>query len=123
MARRTRTLARFGLALSCAAALGLGAGCGTGSGVSDSKIVAALDLQQAGHGYRMGGDPFCTVEDLLNDGDQVSQAHDRQERPVSSSPPPTGKSAWWQSARSPPTAPARPSTGCSAWSGSPSEAH
>ena len=38
------------------------AGCGDDAGVSESKIVTALDLQQAGQGYRMGGDPFCTVE-------------------------------------------------------------
>jgi hypothetical protein len=73
-----RTLAHPWLATLLVCAVGLtAAGCGTGGGVSDAKIVAALDLKQAGHGYQMGGDPFCTVQDLLNDGDQVSAANDR----------------------------------------------
>jgi hypothetical protein len=75
MARRTPAFAWLASALAFALGLTV-AGCGDGAGVSDSKIVAALDLQQAGNGYRMGGDPFCAVEDLLNDGDQVSAAND-----------------------------------------------
>jgi hypothetical protein len=79
MARRTRTFAWVGAALTCAAALGLSAaGCSSsGSGISDSKIVAALSLKQTSRGYEMGGDPFCTVTQLLNDGDEVAAADDQ----------------------------------------------
>ncbi len=53
------------------------AGCGgAGGGISDSKLVEALDLKQTDRGYEVGGDPFCAVEELLNDGDEVSQASD-----------------------------------------------
>jgi hypothetical protein len=53
------------------------AGCGSGGGgIPDSKIIVALDLKHTARGYEMGGDPFCTIEDLLNDGDQVSRADD-----------------------------------------------
>ncbi len=77
MARRTPTFAWLGVALACAAALGLSAaGCSTDSGVADSKIIGALDLQHAGRGYEMGGDPFCTIRQLLNDGDEISAAND-----------------------------------------------
>lgn len=62
------------LAALAVAAVGA-AGCG-GAGVSDSRIVDALNLEQTGRGYEMGGDPFCTITDLLNDGDAVSSAHD-----------------------------------------------
>jgi hypothetical protein len=33
-------------------------------------------LKQAGNAYRIGGDPFCTVDDLLNDSGEVDQAGD-----------------------------------------------
>lgn len=69
------TLASLAVALACAAAPGLG-GCGGGGGISDSRIADALDLQRTGGGYQMGGDPFCTVTQLLNDGDEVSSAND-----------------------------------------------
>jgi hypothetical protein len=78
MACRTSALSWLAAALACALGLSI-AGCGEGGSVSDSKIVAALDLQEAGGGYRMGGDPFCTVDELLNDGDQVSAADDRSD--------------------------------------------
>lgn len=69
MARRRPTLALF------VAALTLGAGgCGSGSSTTDSEIVKALDLKQAGQGYEIGGDPFCAVDELLNDGDEVDGA-------------------------------------------------
>jgi hypothetical protein len=78
MARRSRTLASVGCALASAVVLVVSAaGCSTESGVTDSKIVAALDLQRAGGSYEMGGDPFCTVTQLLNDGDEVSEAGDQ----------------------------------------------
>jgi hypothetical protein len=52
------------------------AGCG-GGGNSDSKIINALNLKQSGRGYEMGGDPFCTVQQLLNDSGEVSDVDDR----------------------------------------------
>ncbi len=80
MARRARTLASLLVAVASAVALALaGAGCSAGGGVSDSKIVDALHLKQTARGYEMGGDPFCTVEQLLNDGDEVSAADDGQD--------------------------------------------
>jgi hypothetical protein len=54
------------------------AGCTASESVSDGKIVDALHLKQTGHGYEMGGDPFCTVVQLLNDGDEVEQASDQR---------------------------------------------
>ena len=66
MARRRPTLALLAAALALAAG-----GCGSGSSTPDSEIVNALDLKQAGRGYEIGGDPFCTVDELLNDGDEV----------------------------------------------------
>jgi hypothetical protein len=56
------------------AAIALGAGCGSGSSTPDSEIVRALDLKQAGERYEIGGDPFCTVGELLNDSDEVDGA-------------------------------------------------
>lgn len=56
-------------------ALALAAGgCGAGSSISDSKIVSSLDLKRTDRAYRIGGDPFCTVDELLNDSDEVDQA-------------------------------------------------
>jgi hypothetical protein len=71
-----RTLTALAIAFACAAALGLSTtGCGgAGTGVADSKIVDTLDLQQTDRGYEMGGDPFCTISQLLNDGDEVAAA-------------------------------------------------
>src|SRR5947207_383265 len=63
------------LALALAGVL-LAAGCGTGSQVSDSKLISTLDLKKTARGYEMDGDPFCTIEQLLNDGDEVSAADD-----------------------------------------------
>ena len=81
MARRTRTFAWVGAALACAATLGLSAtGCNSGSGFSDSKIVDVLDLKHTDRGYEMGGDPFCTVTQLLNDGDEVSAANNQPDK-------------------------------------------
>jgi hypothetical protein len=50
------------------------AGCGSGSSVSDAKIVDALGLKRVGSGYQMNGDPFCTVDQLLNDTGEVAGA-------------------------------------------------
>ena len=51
-----------------------GGGCGPGSSISDSEIVRALDLKRTDHAYRIGGDPFCTLGELLNDSDEVDGA-------------------------------------------------
>jgi hypothetical protein len=69
MARCRPTLALLGVALALAAG-----GCGSGSSTPDSEITEALDLEAAGGGYELGGDPFCVVGELLNDGDEVDGA-------------------------------------------------
>jgi hypothetical protein len=58
----------------------LWAGCGTVSGDStdDSKIIDALNLKQAGSAYEMNGDPFCRVDELLNDVDEVNSADEQK---------------------------------------------
>jgi hypothetical protein len=66
------------LALLVAALAFAAGGCGSGSSTPDSEIVRALDLKQAGQGYEIDGDPFCTIDELLNDGDEVDQASDEQ---------------------------------------------
>jgi hypothetical protein len=52
------------------------AGCSAGSGdsIPDSKIISALNLKKASSGYEMNGDPFCRIDELLNDVDEVNQA-------------------------------------------------
>jgi hypothetical protein len=62
------------LALLITALALAGGGCGPGSSISDSEIVRALDLKRTDHAYRIGGDPFCTVGELLNDSDEVDGA-------------------------------------------------
>ncbi len=69
MARRRPALALLAAALALAAG-----GCGSGSSTPDSEIVNALNLKPAGQGYEIGGDPFCAVDELLNDGDEVDGA-------------------------------------------------
>ena len=54
------------------------AGCSAGDSTDDSKIIAALNLKEAGNGYEMNGDPFCHVEELLNDPGEVDEAGDRK---------------------------------------------
>jgi hypothetical protein len=65
---------RAALALLVVAVVLAAVGCGTGSSTPDSEIVKALDLKRAGEGYEIGGDPFCVVGELLNDGEEVDQA-------------------------------------------------
>jgi hypothetical protein len=65
--------------LVAALALAVG-GCGSGSPIADSEIVKALNLKQVGQRYEIGGDPFCTIDELLNDADEVDQASDDQGR-------------------------------------------
>jgi hypothetical protein len=72
-ARRHALVALLAIAL----AVGVAGGCGTGQTTPDSKIVSALDLKHGGHAYEIGGDPFCTIDRLLNDGDEVKQANDK----------------------------------------------
>jgi hypothetical protein len=63
--------------LACALVVGGAPGCGPQQATPDSKIVTALGLKQGGHAYQIGGDPFCTVDELLNDADEVKQASDK----------------------------------------------
>jgi hypothetical protein len=68
---------RHALVALLALVLAAGAsGCGDEQATSDSKLVQALDLKQANSAYRIDGDPFCTVDELLNDADEVEQASD-----------------------------------------------
>jgi|SRR5581483_3127852 len=51
------------------------AGCsGGGSSIDDSQIIAALKLKKAPSGYEMNGDPFCRIDEILNDVDEVKSA-------------------------------------------------
>jgi hypothetical protein len=71
MATQGRALASTLLAGLVLAGAG---GCGTTSSTSDAKIISALDLKESRGAYEMGGDPFCTVDKLLNDSDEVDAA-------------------------------------------------
>lgn len=73
LARHKALVRMLGLSLAMLAA---GVGCGSSGLTSDAKIIRALELKQAGNAYRIGGDPFCTVDDLLNDSGEVDQAGD-----------------------------------------------
>src|SRR3954453_14431312 len=69
--------ARRGLAaLLILACVLVWAGCSTvnGDSIDDSKIISALNLKKASSGYEMNGDPFCRVDDLLNNLDEVKSA-------------------------------------------------
>ena len=68
--------ARRGLAALLIVALALiWAGCsGGGSSIDDSEIISALNLKKASAGYEMNGDPFCRIDDLLNNVDEVKGA-------------------------------------------------
>jgi len=55
------------------------AGCSaSGDSTDDSEIVAALNLKKASNGYAMNGDPFCRVDEILNDVDEVESASDEK---------------------------------------------
>ena len=63
-------------------ALGAAACGGRGQAISysDGTIIDTLQLEKSDGGYAIGGDPFCEVEsNLLNDGDEVSKAQDRDD--------------------------------------------
>ena len=51
-------------------------GCGGEEQVSDSEIIEAANLEEGSNGaaYTVGGDPFCEVDELLNDTDEVEAA-------------------------------------------------
>jgi hypothetical protein len=68
--------ARRGLAALLIIALALvWAGCsGGGSSIDDSEIISALNLKKASTGYEMNGDPFCRIDELLNNVDEVKGA-------------------------------------------------
>jgi hypothetical protein len=71
---RTRPLAAPAVALASAVLFLTPAGCGGGGSTSDSSIAEALDLKRAANRYEIGGDPFCTIDRLLNDADEVEEA-------------------------------------------------
>jgi hypothetical protein len=56
------------------------AGCSAVSGdsISDTKIISALNLKKAGSGYEMNGDPFCRIDELLNNVDEVNSANKKK---------------------------------------------
>jgi hypothetical protein len=46
----------------------------------DGTIIDTLQLEKSDGGYAIGGDPFCAVEgNLLNDGDEVTKAQNRDD--------------------------------------------
>ena len=50
-------------------------GCSSGgSSIDDSQIISALHLKKASSGYEMNGDPFCRIDELLNNVDEVRTA-------------------------------------------------
>lgn len=52
------------------------AGCSTvaGSSTGDSEIISALHLKKSDGGYEINGEPFCRIDQLLNDVDEVNSA-------------------------------------------------
>jgi hypothetical protein len=69
--------ARRGLAALLILALALAwSGCSSGGGnsIDDSQIISALNLKKASSGYEMNGDPFCQIDELLNNVDEVKAA-------------------------------------------------
>jgi hypothetical protein len=75
------TGARRGLVALIIVAMALvWAGCSTVSGdsIDDSEIISALNLKKSGSGYEMNGDPFCRVDEILNDVDEVKSADEQK---------------------------------------------
>src|SRR5215210_699203 len=73
--RLATCVARPLLAILLASGLaGIGTGCSAEQTASDSEIVRALNLKDAGKSYEMGGDPFCRIDDLLNEPGEVEDA-------------------------------------------------
>lgn len=52
------------------------AACGEDEQVSDAEIIEAANLERGTNGaaYTVGGDPFCEVDELLNDSDEIEAA-------------------------------------------------
>jgi hypothetical protein len=51
------------------------AGCSSGgSSIEDSQIISALKLKKVSSGYEMNGDPFCRIDEILNNVDEVKSA-------------------------------------------------
>jgi hypothetical protein len=75
---------RFSLASVVAVSALLLSACGADEQVSDSEIVEAANLEQGSNGaaYTVGGDPFCEVDELLNDTDELEAASDDGSRLV-----------------------------------------
>jgi hypothetical protein len=47
-------------------------GCGSESeSISDDEIIRQLELEESDGAYTIGDNAFCTVEELLNDSDEV----------------------------------------------------
>jgi hypothetical protein len=67
------------LLATIAVGVGLVTGCGGEDSVPDDEIVDAVKLEEGSNGavYTVGGDPFCEVNELLNDSDEVETARDR----------------------------------------------
>jgi hypothetical protein len=55
-----------------------GCSASTGNSIDDSQIASALNLKKVSDGYTMNGDPFCRIDDLLNDVDEVNAANDQK---------------------------------------------
>jgi hypothetical protein len=68
--------ARRGLValLVLALALTWAASGSSGSSIGDSQIISALNLKKSSSGYEMNGDPFCRIDELLNNLDEVKSA-------------------------------------------------
>jgi hypothetical protein len=58
----------------CAGVLAIGAGCGGDGGFSDGEIEKAAKIE----GNAVGGDPFCKVDEVLNDADEIATAGERK---------------------------------------------
>ena len=56
------------------------AGCSTvaGSSTDDSEIISALHLKKSDGGYEINGEPFCRIDQLLNDVGEVNSASEEK---------------------------------------------
>jgi hypothetical protein len=75
----------MGRALALAAttlAIGLFAACGSEEPqkLSDAKVADALGLEETEGGYRVGDNPFCRINEILNDADETSDLTKSQRR-------------------------------------------
>ena len=76
----------MGRAAAIAAALlavGVVAGCGSGEDeqkLSDSKIESALNIENSSTGLRVGSNPLCGIDQILNDADEVASLKKAQQK-------------------------------------------